>query len=217
MLSNTAHIPRIFITGIGTDVGKTVVSAIVAKALHADYWKPIQAGDLNNTDSMKVEAWIGPNVVHPEAYQLNTPASPHYAAKKDAVSITLDATKLPSTNKTLVIEGAGGVMVPINEKQTLLDVVINYTKYCIVVSKHYLGSINHTLLTIASLKNKGYHILGVIFTGDDPKESENIIITLGEVTNLGNIPWTTNLDQRFIEEQAIRIKKTLLDVINQTT
>lgn len=205
MNSNT----RIFLTGIGTDVGKTVASAIVAKALDADYWKPIQAGDLNHTDSMKVAEWIGQKKVYPEAYRLHTPASPHYAAEIDHVHIALNETHLPDTSNTLVIEGAGGILVPVNNEQLLVDALSIYTKQCIVVSRHYLGSINHTLLTTEVLTNKGFNIRGVLFVGEKNHTTEQIIIKLTGLKNLGTIPWTKNLTPDFIEQQARALKPAL--------
>lgn len=207
----------LFVTGIGTDVGKTVAAAIITKALTAEYWKPIQAGDLDNTDSMKVARWISPNLVHPEAFKLNTPASPHYAAERDGITIQLTAEQLPTTTKPLVIEGAGGIMVPINQEELLVDAIGVYTKQCIVVSRHYLGSINHTLLTIETLKNKGFNILGILFNGDENPATEKIILQLSKVPSLGTIPWCNELSKTFIEEQALRIKDNLVHVTNQTT
>ena len=207
----------IFVTGIGTDVGKTIASAIITKALDAEYWKPIQAGDLNNTDSMKVRSWITPNLVHAEAYQLNTPASPHYAAEIDNIEILLNKAQLPESNKLLIIEGAGGIMVPINQTELLVDAMATFTKSCIVVSRHYLGSINHTLLTIEILKSKGFKVLGVLFNGDKNEATEKIIVQQTGVTHLGTIPWCTEITQAFIQEQATRLKAILTHVVNQTT
>lgn len=156
---------RYFVTGIGTDVGKTVVSAILTEALKADYWKPIQAGDLDNTDTMKVKKWVQNlnSVFHPERFLLTQSMSPHAAAKIDEVSIQLKDITLPSTENNLIIEGAGGLMVPINEQDLILDLIKNLAVEVIVVSRHYLGSINHTLLTIDALNNAGVPIKGLIF------------------------------------------------------
>jgi dethiobiotin synthetase len=208
--------PPIFVTGIGTDVGKTVVAAIITKALAAEYWKPIQAGDLDNSDSMKVARWIAPNRAHPEAFKLNTPASPHYAAAIDSVEIKFNAKQLPVTSAQLIIEGAGGIMVPINQNELLVDAIGVFTKTCIVVSRHYLGSINHTLLTIATLKSKGFNILGIVFNGDKNDATEEIIIKQTGVNHLGTIPWCEQINQSFIQEQALRLKDNLIHVVNQT-
>src|SRR6056297_756114 len=138
-----------FVTGIGTEVGKTVASAILTEALEADYWKPIQAGDLDNSDSHKVERLISNDktVFHKNSFALKTPMSPHAAAEIDQVKITSKKIKRPKTENRLVIEGAGGLLVPISDKETIADLMQPQDRI-ILVSRHYLGSINHTLLTI---------------------------------------------------------------------
>src|SRR6478672_3965437 len=158
---------KIFITGIGTDVGKTIASAIITQALEADYWKPIQAGDLDNSDSHKINRYIsnGKTVVHENSYKFNTPASPHLAAELDGITIDLKKIAEPKTKNHLVIEGAGGVLVPLNEKDCVIDLIQkDYT--VIVVSRHYLGSINHTLLTLEALQNRKIQVAGIVFSGD---------------------------------------------------
>ena len=159
---------KIFITGIGTDVGKTVVAAIVTEALKADYWKPVQAGDLEFSDTDRVRSWVSndQSVFHPNSYALKTPMSPHAAADRDGVRIELSQIRSPQTTNDLVIEGAGGLLVPLNEKETILDLVENDYKI-LVVSRNYLGSINHTLLTIEALKARGKKVSGVIFNGEE--------------------------------------------------
>ncbi len=144
-----------FITGISTDVGKTVAAAIVAQALEADYWKPIQAGDLDDSDTHKVKRYISNEKTqfHENAFTLKTPMSPHAAAEIDGVQIKAKEVKRPETKNHLVIEGAGGLLVPINETETIADLIYKDDKV-IVVSRHYLGSINHTLMTIELLKSK---------------------------------------------------------------
>ncbi|MEE3243258.1 MAG: dethiobiotin synthase, partial [Bacteroidota bacterium] len=151
-----------FITGISTEVGKTVASAIVTEALEADYWKPIQAGDLDYSDTHKVKEFVANNktVFHDNAFKLHTPMSPHAAADIDGVSIKASEIKRPETENNLVIEGAGGLLVPISETETILDLIQPEDKV-IVVSRHYLGSINHTLLTIDKLKQAGKTIHGI--------------------------------------------------------
>src|SRR3954471_11310026 len=159
---------KFFITGISTDVGKTIASAILTEALQADYWKPIQAGDLDNSDSHKVKRLLSnaKTVIHPNSYALKTPASPHLAAQIDGIRIDLKNIIEPKTqNEHLVIEGAGGLYVPINESETIADLIRPDYKV-IVVSRHYLGSISHTLLTIEALKNRKLNVAGIIFSGD---------------------------------------------------
>ena len=129
---------KIFVTGISTDVGKTVASTIIVEALEADYWKPIQAGDLDNSDSHKVKAQVSnsKSQFYPNSYQLNTPASPHLAAEIDGITIDLKEIKEPETDNHLVIEGAGGIFVPLNESDTIID-LIQHDYKIIVVSRHY--------------------------------------------------------------------------------
>jgi dethiobiotin synthetase len=196
-----------FVTGIGTDIGKTVVSSILAEALQAYYWKPIQAGDLENSDSIKVRNLCSNAVtIIEETFRLKTAASPHLAAKIDGINIELLDLKLPLIDGNLIIEGAGGIMVPINEKGDLFIDYIDLLKLpVIVVSRHYLGSINHTLLTIETLKNKGATILGIIFNGEENSESEQIILKISKLQCLAKIPHSEKIDGEFIQTQATKI------------
>ncbi|MFT4753242.1 MAG: dethiobiotin synthetase [Salibacteraceae bacterium] len=192
-----------FITGISTEVGKTVVAAIVTEALEADYWKPIQAGELDTSDTHKVKAWISNSktVFHPSAFELNTPMSPHAAADIDGVVISNKKIKRPKTKNNLVVEGAGGLLVPINDSETIVD-LIKTTDCVIVVSKHYLGSINHTLLTIQNLKSKKLKVFGIIFNGAENKATENIIAKMSGVPILGRIDQEPFIDTNVIKEYA---------------
>lgn len=191
-----------FITGISTDVGKTVVSAIIAEALKAHYWKPIQAGDLDNSDSIKIKNLTEHVIVLEEAYRLNQPMSPHAAAKLDKVQIP-SSIRIPEVAGNLIIEGAGGLLVPFNAQGTVLaDLAKTWNVPTIVVSRHYLGSINHTLLTIEVLKNRGINIKGIVFVGDENKETESIIEQISEVKILGRIPMAKEITKEFILEQS---------------
>ena len=167
-----------FVTGIGTGIGKTIVSAIITEALKADYWKPIQAGELDNSDSMKVHSLISnkTSFIHPEAYRLSKPMSPHAAAKSDKVTIDFKKINLPKTSKPLIIEGAGGVMVPLNDKQLVVDLIKKLNAEVILVVQNYLGSINHTLLTYEALKNRKIPIAGIAFNGKSTPTSEEFIL-----------------------------------------
>jgi len=199
-----------FITGISTDVGKTVVAAIVAEALQADYWKPIQAGELNNSDTHKVKSWMTneKTVFHPSAYELNTPVSPHAAAEIDGMKISVKAIKRPKTKNNIVIEGAGGVVVPLNDTETVAD-LIKTTDRIIVVSQHYLGSINHTLLTIQALKTKKLKVFGIIFNGEENKTTEDIIAKMSGVPILGRIEQEPFIDSNVIKEYADKFTNEL--------
>lgn len=202
---------RIFITGIGTDVGKTIASSIVVEALEADYWKPIQAGDIDFSDTHKVKNYIsnGKTFFHENAYSLNTPASPHHSAKIDEVNIQIEKIKEPKTKNSLVIEGAGGILVPLNEKDTVLDLIKKEYKI-IIVSRHYLGSINHTLLTIEMIKNKGLEVAGIIFNGDENESTESIILSKTGIPMLGRIENEPYFDKNVIRFYADLMKEKLL-------
>jgi dethiobiotin synthetase len=200
---------KIFVTGISTEVGKTVVSAILVEALQADYWKPIQAGDLDNSDSHKIERYISntKTKIHPNSYALNTPMSPHASAEIDNITIRLEEIKEPTTDNHLVIEGAGGILVPLNDSITILD-VIQPEYHVIVVSRHYLGSINHTLLTVNLLKEKGFNV-SIIFSGAAHETTEAIIKKMTNVPIIGRVDEEPYVDQNVIREYAEIFKEKL--------
>ena len=200
---------KLFVTGIGTDVGKTIVSAILAEALEADYWKPIQAGELETGDTHTVANLISNSktTIHSNVYALKTPMSPHAAAAIDRVKIDLKKITSPKTKNDLVIEGAGGVLVPLNDSETILDLIQSDYKV-IVVSRHYLGSINHTLMTIQLLQQKGFDI-AVIFNGEENKTSEDIIQKMTGVTVLGRIDDEPYFDKNVVMEYAEQFKGLL--------
>lgn len=202
---------KIFITGIGTDVGKTVASAIVVEALEADYWKPIQAGDLDHSDSHKVKAYVQNKKSNffPNAYALHTPASPHLAAEMDGIVIDINKIKEPSTKNHLVIEGAGGIFVPLNAIKCIVDIIQPVHKV-IVVSRHYLGSINHTLLTVEALQNRKLNVAGIIFSGDENKASEEIILNKTGLPMIGRIDNEPYFDQNVISYYADIFRDNLL-------
>jgi dethiobiotin synthetase len=198
-----------FITGISTEVGKTVAAAIITEALQADYWKPIQAGELDNSDTHKVKRLISnsKSVFHENSYGLKTPMSPHAAAEIEGVIIDLKKIKTPKTKNHLVIEGAGGLLVPLNESTTILDIIKPAYKV-IVVSRHYLGSINHTLLTIKLLQEKGFDV-AIIFSGDAHKTTEDIIVKMTNVTVIGRINEEPYFDKNVVKEYADKFKEKL--------
>lgn len=200
---------KIFITGISTDVGKTIAAAIIVESLNADYWKPIQAGELENTDTHKVERLVSnpTSKFHPHNYALKTPMSPHAAADIDGIIIDIKKIKEPKTKNDLVIEGAGGLLVPLNNKYTILD-LINPDYKVIVVSRHYLGSINHTLLTVNHLKEKGFDV-SIIFSGNEHKTTEEIIKKMTKVNVIGRIDEEPYFDQNVIKEYAELFKPYL--------
>ena len=197
---------KLFITGIGTDVGKTVASAIITQALEADYWKPIQAGDLDQSDTHKIKAYVSNDKTNffANSYALNTPASPHYAAAIDGITIHLNQIKEPKTTNNFVIEGAGGVLVPLNSTDCVIDIIQPDYKI-IVVSRHYLGSINHTLMTIEILKSRKLNVAGIIFSGDENKATESIILEKTNVPMLGRIDNDHYFDQNVIKYLGVTL------------
>ncbi len=199
-----------FITGTSTDVGKTVVSAAIVEALHADYWKPIQAGELDYCDTKKVKNLISnkKSEFYDNAFSLKIPMSPHAAAEIDNVSIDMKKIKRPKTKNNIVIEGAGGLLVPLNDKKTILDLIQPNDKV-IVVSRHYLGSINHTLLTLSLLKEKGLET-ALVFSGNEHKTTEDIIKKMTGVTILGRIEEEPYFDKNVVKEYANKLKPELL-------
>lgn len=199
---------KCFITGISTDVGKTIVSAIISEALQATYWKPVQAGDLAHSDSKKVQSLTNSVTILPEAFLLSTPQSPHAAAKVDGIEIP-HSLELPIVKGNLIVEGAGGLLVPLNEKgTTICDWASNWKLPVVIVSRHYLGSINHTLLTIEVLRNRNIAIFGIVFVGDENKETESVIAAMN-VPIIARIPLTESITKEFILEQASIIKSKL--------
>lgn len=196
-----------FLTGIGTDVGKTVVSAILAQALKAHYWKPVQAGDLDNSDSIKIGRLAPKATVLPEAFKLQHPMSPHAAANLEGRSIDLSELQVPQITGPLLIEGAGGLLVPFNNQgDTWLDWLKQNPMPIVLVSRHYLGSINHSLLTAKVLQDTGLIIRGWIFVGDENKDTEQIILSTTKVPMIARIPLANNgVDAEFVASQALEL------------
>ena len=204
---------KLFITGISTDVGKTIASAIIVEALEADYWKPIQAGALDNSDSHFIKANIKnqKSKIFPNTYQFQTAASPHLASALEGVTIDLNKIIEPKTDNHLVVEGAGGILVPLNDADCVVDLIKPDYKV-IVVSRHYLGSINHTLLTIQALKNQKINIAGIIFNGDENKASEAIILDKIGAKCIGRIEQESYFDEIVISKYANLFRQKLLSL-----
>jgi dethiobiotin synthetase len=220
----------IFITGIGTGVGKTLVAAIVTEALQADYWKPVQAGYAGGTDSEWVKKMIGNphSQVHPESYRLSLPASPHIAARQEGVEIDIgriagDLREIlvrsgsaaegvrpgsPGLQRPLVIEGAGGLLVPLNEKEFVSDLIRALGATVILVSRNYLGSINHSLLTAAACRAHGLKVAGWVFS-DQYGHYEADIVRWTGIPSLASIPHSENPGREFVREQAEKNADTL--------
>ncbi len=194
----------LFVTGIGTDVGKTIVSAILVEKLKADYWKPVQAGDLENSDTMKVKSLVSntKSVFHPEAYRLTQPFSPHKAAALDGIEIDPANIQLPQTTNRLIIEGAGGLMVPLNDKFLMIDLIKQLDAEVVLVSKNYLGSINHTLLSMEMLKQKKIKVKTLIFNGERDEYSESLIERLYQNPIVNYVIHASTLNSEFVKLQT---------------
>jgi dethiobiotin synthetase len=212
-------VQTIFITGIGTGIGKTVVSAILAEALQADYWKPIQAGYDEGTDSEWVRSVLSNNKskVYPEVYRFKLPASPHLAAKEEGRTISLEKifsafSQHVTPGRRLIMEGAGGLLVPLNEHELVLDLIRKLNSKVILVSRHYLGSINHSLMTAQVCRQKNLRVAGWIFN-DEFMEYEDDIIQWSGYPKLASIGKLTDIDRSVIKEKAEEIKQKLLQVI----
>ncbi len=202
----------IFITGTGTNVGKTFIAAIVTEALGADYWKPVQAGFEEGTDSLWIQQMISNNktIVHPEVYKLKMAASPHLAAPSEQkkISIKKIMNHFPATKNQLIIEGAGGIMVPLNKKKFIFHLIKKMKAKVIVVSKNELGSINHSLLTAAFLKKEKIDVMGWIFN-DSYLNYENEIAAWSRFPLIASIKHQNEISRETIKAEAERIKSTL--------
>lgn len=196
-----------FVTAIGTDSGKTLVSAILTEALKADYWKPIQAG-LEERDTHQVKELISNSktTFFPEAYALKTPMSPHQAAKIDDVEVKLSEINLPKTeNNNFIVEGAGGVLVPINDTDFVIDIAGKFDCEIILVSNLYLGSINHTILTINEIKRRGLKVKGIIFNGESNPSSEEFILNYSKYPCLLRISQERTITKQIVKKYAEQI------------
>jgi dethiobiotin synthetase len=229
----------IFITGTGTDVGKTIAAAVLVEALEADYWKPVQAGFDVGTDSTFIQSIISnkKTIIHPETYKLKLPASPHIAAREENIKIDLnricaDHLKIvsgqysivnnepistthhsPLTTHNLIIEGAGGIMVPLNENEFVLDLIKKMNAKVILVSRNYLGSINHSLLTASVCKENNIDVLGWIFN-DQYMNYEQEIVEWSGYPKIDSLPFSTAITQDFIKEQAYIVKQNLIAMLS---
>ncbi len=243
----------IFITGIGTGIGKTLVSAIVTEALEADYWKPIQAGFDDGTDALQVGSLISntKTTIYPEVYKLKLPASPHIAAREEGTVIDLEGivnryseiarvgnresederrvgnreseitsksllnihdSRLTTYALPLIIEGAGGIMVLLNDNEFIIDLIEQLQARVILVSRNYLGSINHSLLTAAICKQRNIDVIGWIFNDQYLNYEEEIVRWTG-YPKIASIPFVEKIDKTFVSQQAALIKESLLKLL----
>lgn len=191
----------IVVTGTDTDIGKTVFAAGLTAALGARYWKPVQAGLADGSDAASVVTLGVPaDHVLPEAYRLTTPCSPHLAAEIDGVTIDPDRLELPEVDGPLVVEGAGGVMVPVTRDLIFADLFARWGKPVVLVARTGLGTINHSLLSIEALRSRGVPIFGIAFVGDAVEDSEATIVALGKVRRLGRLPLLAPLNAATLAE-----------------
>lgn len=192
---------KLFITGIGTGVGKTVCAAVLTAYFRADYWKPVQSGDLHDSDSMKIKNWTaGTTVCHPETYRFLLAASPHQSAKEEGVTIDLTRFIVPKTEQYLIIEGAGGLMVPLNDRKFMIDLMEEMDIPVALVVRNYLGCINHTLLSVMALQHRSLQLSFLVLNGDFPAATESIICsTIPAETQVIRIPEIENITKENIE------------------
>ena len=200
---------KIFITAIGTDSGKSLLSAILTEALEADYWKPIQAGLPRDTDYVEQLVSNEKSNFIPEAYVLNTPASPLYAAEVDGVKLSIGNFHLPETGNSLVVEGAGGALVPINYEEFVIDLPQKWKIPVILIANLYLGSINHTLLTLNELRRRNIELKGIVFNGKANPSSEAIILQHAKVPCLLRINQEKEITKEVVKNYAKEILRNL--------
>lgn len=200
---------QLFITGIGTEVGKTVCSAVLTKYFNADYWKPVQSGDLDFSDSMKIKNWVGENTVcYHETYRFQLAASPHQSAKEEGIIIDLNEFKIPETSNNLIVEGAGGLMVPLNDKDFMIDLIDKLKIPVALVVRNYLGCINHTLLSILALKHKKIKLQYLILNGNFPSDTERIICkNIQSETKIIRIPDIEKITKENIKSIVKQLEK----------
>lgn len=198
-----------FVSGIGTNVGKTLVSAILVEALKADYWKPVQSGTTEGMDSETVRSLISNDqtVIHPESYLLKEPLSPHFAAKLEGVEIELSKIIRPETSNTLIIEGAGGLLVPLNNRDAVIDLARKFEAEVVLVISDYLGCINHALLSLHYLQSHQYKIHSLVFNGDFTAEVKEAIIRKADPNcRIIDIPRLEGVSKKTVREATNKIQ-----------
>ena len=187
----------LFVTGTDTGVGKTVLSALLVASLNRRYWKPIQTGASEGTDRAAVVNWAGVTIehTHPEAFLFDPPVSPHLAAEQQGKRIDLDAIRRPADSHPIVIEGAGGVLVPINEDALMIDLIRRLQAAVVIAARATLGTINHTLLTVEAARNANLPLIGVVMVGRENVDNRKAIERYGQVPVVGAIPWLESINR----------------------
>lgn len=195
---------QLIIAGIGTEIGKTVASAVLVEALKADYWKPVQSGALDDSDTDTVRRLVANPMTrfHPEAYRLTQPLSPHAAAELDGVRIEIDKIKIPETDNALVVELAGGLLVPLNNRDLTIDWVVQSGLPVVLVSRNYLGSINHTLLSVETCWSRNIPLLGVIFNGPTVPTTEIFVLNYTGLPCIGRIGQEEDITREVVKRYA---------------
>lgn len=201
----------IAIAGIHTDIGKTVVSALLCQALKADYWKPVQAGSLQHSDRMQVQSLLDNPVskIHPEALQLQLAASPHAAAAAEQVRFDCRQLSFPETNNLLLVETAGGLLSPMDQERTMADFILHFKMPALLVTRNYLGSINHTLLCIEVMRQRGINLLGLIINGARDAGTEDFIKNYSGISNVFYTHELTALHAAQVKEEALLLRQQL--------
>jgi dethiobiotin synthetase len=199
---------QFIIAGIGTEIGKTLISAIFTQGLQADYWKPVQSGNPEEADALFIEQMtqVPDGQIWESSYLLTQPLSPHSAAEIDGLRISLDKIQLPATTRPLIVELAGGILVPLNEKDTNLDLIKQIGFPVVLVSKNYLGSINHTLLSYEILNAQQIPIAGIVFNGPANPSGEKFILNHTGLKVLLRVPELRKIDPEIIQEYAKQIE-----------
>jgi dethiobiotin synthetase len=199
---------QFIIAGIGTEIGKTLISAIFRQGLRADYWKPVQSGNPDEADALFIKQMtqVSEGQIWESSYLLTQPLSPHTAAEIDGLRISLNEIKLPATARPLIVELAGGILVPLNEKDTNLDLIKQLGFPVVLVSKNYLGSINHTLLSYEILKAHQIPIAGIVFNGPANPSGEKFILNHTGLKVLLRVPELNKIDPEIIQEYAKQIE-----------
>ena len=196
----------LFVTGLDTGIGKTVASAVLLRALNGEYWKPIQCGDLDNSDTDTVKRFVPRVHVHRERFRLKEPQSPHRAAEAEQKNISLNDFEWPSPSGFLIVEGAGGVLVPLNDKDHIIDLAVKFQLPVVVVARHYLGGLNHALLTVEELKRRELEIMGFIFGGNRDDHAERFLKRRTGLPVLLHMDQAERLDRFVIEKYALEFK-----------
>lgn len=201
----------IIIAGIHTGIGKTICSAVICQALGYDYFKPIQAGDLDNSDSVFIKKNVdNPScIIHRESYQLNTPASPHFASALDGITIKKENIILPVSKNNIVIETAGGIMSPLAKNFLNIDLVQHFNLPVILVASNYLGSINHTLLSVSAMQQRNITIQGLVFSGEAVESTRQYILEYTQLPLLFSIPLFQNINSQVVADFAKTISINL--------